>query len=165
MSTAIIRTDGQIQVGGNGDKFLVTSNGAVTAASNIISKADVIGLSTSDERLKHNISPVRNAVIRLRELGGFFSFDYDPDASECDKTDRIGLIYQKVHGPIAMRMKHKRDDGYGALNYIHPDYINLIGAGVLEVASEAEDLRAELISLKKRVHRLENTSYIDPTYY
>ncbi len=165
MSTAVIRTDGQIQVGGNGDKFLVTSAGAVTAASSIVSKADVIGLSTSDERLKHNICPVRDAVVRLRELGGFFSFDYNPDASEKDKVGRIGLIYQRVHGPLAGRMRHLRDDGHGALNYIHPDYINLIGAGVLEVAHEVEDLRAELSSLKKRVHRLENTSYMDPTYY
>lgn len=104
-------------------------------------------------------------MVRLRELGGFFSFDYNPDASEKDKVGRIGLIYQRVHGPLAGRMRHLRDDGHGALNYIHPDYINLIGAGVLEVAHEVEDLRAELSSLKKRVHRLENTSYMDPTYY
>lgn len=75
-------------------------------------------------------------------------FDYLPQAGVEDRRGHVGLIYQNVSGITGERMKRLRQDGYGALNYMSPDYINLIGASVLQVGDE-------MARLKQRVKKLE----------
>ncbi len=118
-------------------------NGDVYAAGRIT------GLNTSDERLKENIRPIEGATGLLRGLGGFFVFDYRAGAGESMRYGRVGLIFQKVRGHFAELMGLMREDGYGALNYISPDFINLIGASVLEVDGKVAELRREVAELRR----------------
>lgn len=120
-------------------------------AGNILANGDVVGYNTSDRRLKTNVRTVNNALAMLRNLGGYYTFDYTADAPEEEKCERIGLIFQNVasSGHLGELMSHVADNGYGALNYIKADYINLIGASVLEVDDE-------VMRLKGRVSELEN---------
>ena len=64
------------------------------------------------------------------------------------------MIFQKVRGHFAELMGLMREDGYGALNYISPDFINLIGASVLEVDGKVAELRREVAELRREVAEL-----------
>ncbi len=109
----------------------------------------ITGQNTSDERLKENIRPIEGATGLLRGLGGFFVFDYRAGAGESMRYGRVGLIFQNVRGRFAELMGLMRKDGYGALNYISPDFINLIGASVLEVDGKVAELQREVAELRR----------------
>ena len=83
-------------------------------------------------------------------LGGFFTFDYKPGVADDDRAGHIGLIWQNVQGHFANLMSLRRPDGYGALNYLCVDYINLIGAATLENSNEIEVLKNRIEKLERR---------------
>lgn len=122
-------------------------------AGNILAEGDVVGYNTSDRRLKTNVRAMNNSLAMLRNLGGYYTFDYTDDAPEGEKCERIGLIFQNVasSGHLGELMSHVADNGYGALNYIKADYINLIGASVLEVDDEVMRLKSRVAELEVEI--------------
>ena len=117
---------------------------------NILTSGKIAGTNTSDIRLKENVFPVKHAAEMLRGLGGFFTFDYKPGVADDDRAGHIGLIWQNVQGHFANLMSLRRPDGYGALNYLCVDYINLIGAATLENSNEIEVLKNRIEKLERR---------------
>ncbi len=145
---------------GGAHKFTMYSNG------NFLANGEITAKNVSDFRLKENIRTMKNAVETLRGLGGYYLFDYKEGVVDFHRFNRIGLIWQNVTGHFGELMGLKRDDGYGALNYIKPDYINLIGAGVLEIddrvrtlESEVKALKEENAELKRRLNLLNAARY------
>lgn len=120
---------------------------------NIYAAGEVTATNTSDMRLKRNILPIQNAIDLLKALGGYYTFDYLPDAVEREHNGRIGLLYQNVGGHFGELMRLSRNDGYGALNYLKPDYINLIGAATLENADEIAVLKQRVAALEEELER------------
>jgi hypothetical protein len=53
-------------------------------------------------------------------------------------------------------MCHKREDGMGALNYIHPKFISLIAGATMDNISEVEKLKRKIRNLEAKVKQLEN---------
>lgn len=100
-----------------------------------------------------NVRTVSNALVMLRNLGGYYTFDYTADARESEKCGRIGLIFQNVasSGHLGELMSHITDNGYGSLNYIKSDYINLIGASVLEVDDEVARLKSRVAEIEMEI--------------
>ena len=129
---------------------------ALHVIGNILATGEVTFFNGSDRRIKTNLRIVSNALGMLRSLGGYYSFDYTDDARESEKHDRIGLIYQNViaAGRFGELMGHVAENGYGALNYIKADYINLIGASVLEVDDEVTRLKRRVNDLENKVKQL-----------
>lgn len=125
---------------------------------NILATGEVTFFNGSDRRIKTNLRIVSNALGMLRGLGGYYSFDYTADARESERHDRIGLIYQNViaAGRFGELMGHVAENGYGALNYIKADYINLIGASVLEVDDEVTRLKRRVCELENEVKQLKS---------
>ena len=118
---------------------------------NLYTTGELTALTTSDRRLKTNVRPLREPLRRLRALGGYSFFFYDTASSEIYTKDRIGLIAQQAQGNVALRMTKRRPDGFLSLNYLHPDYINLIGASVLQVDDELTRLRQRVAALEKEL--------------
>ena len=129
-------------------RIIEYASGSLRVEGNLYTTGELTALTTSDLRLKRNVRPVDDPLRMLRALGGYRVFDYLPQAGVKDSREHIGLIYQAVCGVTGERMRKLRPDGYGALNYTCPDYINLIGASVLQVDDEIK-------RLKKRIEKLE----------
>ena len=51
-------------------------------------------------------------------------------------------------------MAYETEDGYGALNYLSPDYINTIAGATQETARLVKSLREEIDKLKKELSEL-----------
>lgn len=97
--SGILRTDGNFQVGSNGDRFTVLTNGKVGIGTTAPSeKLEVIGsvkatafvYNSSDRTLKKNIATISNPIEKIMKLRGV-TFDWKKDNSPS-----IGLIAQEV---------------------------------------------------------------------
>lgn len=106
--------------------------------------------TSSDRRLKENIRKA-DVGMYLRSLGGAFAFEYISEEVERDEFysgTHIGFIYQNIKSSLLSSMCIEREDGYGSLNYLHSDYLGLLGAAAIN----HED---RLAKLEKRVEQLE----------
>ena len=105
--------------------------------------------TSSDRRLKENIRKA-DVGMYLRSLGGAFAFEYISEEVERDEFysgTHIGFIYQNIKSSLLSSMCIEREDGYGSLNYLHSDYLGLLGAAAIS----HED---RLAKLEKRVEQL-----------
>ncbi len=145
----------QFDCGGN---FIWFSKG------NIAAKGELAAGSSSDRRLKKILSTpdYRN---RLLSLGDVVDYEYNDKAFQrnartTEHRRYTGLIWQNVVN-VLPQMAGKDDDGYGYLNYIHTDYINLV-AGALQqtirkqktIEQRVERLERENEELKQQLKRL-----------
>jgi hypothetical protein len=132
----------QFDCGGN---FIWFSKG------NIAAKGEVAAGSSSDARLK-NILSTPDYQKRLLSLGNVVDYEYNDIAFQrkartTEHRRYTGLIYQNVVN-VLPQMAGKDEDGYGYLNYIHTDYINLIAGALQQTILKQE-------TIEQRVARLE----------
>ena len=135
-------------------------DGRVVAAQNFICTGGVTAQNSSDRRLKRNIRKF-NAREVLMSLGGVYEYEYldsEVQKNHIYKGTHFGLIYQHVKGTKLDVMCHKREDGFGTLNYIHPKFISLIAGATMENISEVDKLKREIRHLKAKVKQLEQRS-------
>lgn len=125
---------------------------------NILATGGVTATNSSDERLKRNLRKF-NASKVLMSLGGVYEYEYiDSEAQKNHiyEGTHYGLIYQHVKDTTLDVMCHEREDGMGALNYIHPKFISLIAGATMENISEVEKLKRKIRHLEAKVKQLEN---------
>lgn len=152
------------QIGINGTKTFEVSDGTTIKASieiptgNLLATGGITAQNSSDERLKRNLRKF-NASKVLMSLGGVYEYEYidsEVQKNHIYEGTHYGLIYQHVKGTTLDIMCHEREDGMGALNYIHPKFISLIAGATMENISEVETLKREVRHLKAKVKQLEN---------
>ena len=120
----------------------------VTAYGDILAKGGVTAYTTSDRRLKTDIRAVRDGAERLMGLGDVSEFRY----KDGDGATHIGLMWQDVREKMpAMSHEH---DGHGALNYLAPDYINLIAAAAQENTRRIRDLEERTARLERMLSEM-----------
>ena len=125
---------------------------------NILATGGITAQNSSDERLKRNIRKF-NASKVLMNLGGVWEYEYidsEVESNHIYEGTHYGLIYQNVKGTALDAMCHEREDGMGALNYIHPKFISLIAGATMENISEVEKLKRKIRHLEQKVKQLEN---------
>lgn len=131
--------------------------GGLTWNGNLLANGAITMFYSSDERLKKNIRKV-NASEVLMSLGGIYQYEYIDSEVAKNSTyggSHYGLIYQNVKGTALDKMCHKREDGFGALNYLDTNFISLIAGATMENISEIEKLKKANRELKKKVEQLE----------
>lgn len=129
-----------------------------TVFGNLLVTGGVTATNSSDERLKRNIRKF-NASEVLMSLGGIWEYEYvdsEVERNHIYKGTHYGLIYQNVKGTNLDVMCHEREDGMGALNYIHQKFISLIAGATMENISEVEKLKRQIRHLEAKVKQLEN---------
>lgn len=139
------------------DRIQIDLSGNATLTGNFVATGGVTAQNSSDERLKRNIRKF-NAREVLMSLGGVWEYEYldsEVQKNHIYKGTHFGLIYQHVKGTKLDVMCHEREDGMGALNYIHPKFISLIAGATMENISEVEKLKREIRHLKNKVKQLE----------
>jgi hypothetical protein len=100
------------------DATLRWFNGAdrmtLTSAGNLSVTGDIVAFSTSDIRLKNNLTHVSNALENINKLGGY-TFDWSEKQDTYTGKD-YGIIAQEVEG-LFPEMVTTRDNGYKAVKY------------------------------------------------
>ena len=132
------------------DYTKVPTNG-IYSKGNILSAGNIIAYSSSS-RLVKDILPKRTTFSqRLTALGSVVDYRYN-NVLKRDKDTHIGLVYENVRDAMpGMCYTH---EGYGALNYLDTDYINLVAGAVQEHTDEIAHLKNKVASLEAEVTRL-----------
>ena len=133
-------------------------NGDLTSTGNISAQGSVTALTTSDRRLKCDFDYTLSYTDRLLALGRVCDFRYTEKARErgkggVDDEAHTGLIYQDAK-EVLPSMACEMEDGYGALNYLSPDYINTIAGSAQETARMLKAMKAEIEKLEKEITEL-----------
>lgn len=137
--------------------FTIDANANLATTGNILASGGITAQNSSDRRLKKNIRKF-NASKVLMSLGGVWEYEYvdsEVQKNHIYEGTHYGLIYQYVKGTALDVMCHKREDGFGTLNYIHPKFISLIAGATMENISEVEKLKRKIRSLEAKVKQLE----------
>lgn len=145
-------TAGNVAIGGT------TASEKLHVYGNILATGGVTAQNSSDRRLKRNLRKF-NASKVLMSLGAVWEYEYidsEVQKNHIYEGTHYGLIYQHVKGTKLDVMCHEREDGMGALNYIHPKFISLIAGATMENISEVEKLKREIRHLKNKVKQLES---------
>lgn len=123
-------------------------DGPVVANGNITAEGDVIAYSSSDERLKDNITPISGCLDKVLSLDAI-EFDWN-DKQETYTGHDIGLIAQQVQ-KIAPEIVTERSDGYLAMKY--EKVVPLLVGAVQEQDALLDDLESQVNKLIKNSNR------------
>ncbi len=114
-------------------------------AGRIDASNDIVAFNSSDERLKENITPIANALDKVKSLTGV-EFDWKPEHKEAHGHEGrdTGIIAQQVLAvmPTAVRTN---DTGYLAVRY--EKLIGLLIEGMKEQQTQIDELKAKLDGL------------------
>ena len=112
-------------------------------AGEINASADIIAFSSSDERLKENVTPISDPIEKLSKIGGY-EFDWK-DNDECSHTGHdVGVIAQEIE-QVLPDIVTTRDSGYKAVKY------EKLTALLIEVTKSQQ---AQIDELKRQVEQL-----------
>lgn len=141
-----ITSSGTITIGSTGDNIRINSLGVGIAASattgRIDASNDIVGFSSSDIRLKKDITVLENATESLAKLRGV-SYVWDPQSLDIHgyTGKDYGIIAQDVEKVFPEMVQH-RDNGYLAVRYER--LIGVLVAAVNEQSKRIKELEARL---------------------
>ena len=115
----------------------VKVTGFLHATQAITSNGDIVAEVDSDERLKDNIEPIKDALGKLQTLSGN-TFTWN-DKSEKVGISDIGVIAQEVEKVIPMAVRPK-DSGYLRVQY--SKIIPLLVQSIKELSEKVEKLES-----------------------
>ncbi len=118
-----------------------------STAGRIDASNDIVAYSSSDERLKHNITPIENAIDKVKSLTGV-EFDWKPEYKHAHGYEGhdTGIIAQQVQEVIPSAVR-TNDTGFLAVRY--EKLIGLLVEGMKEQQAQIEELKAKLDGLTK----------------
>jgi hypothetical protein len=116
-------------------------------AGRIDASNDIVAYSSSDERLKQNITPIENALDKVKSLTGV-EFDWKPEYKHAHGYEGhdTGIIAQQVQEVIPSAVR-TNDTGFLAVRY--EKLIGLLVEGMKEQQAQIEELKAKLDGLTK----------------
>ena len=131
-------TSGSVVAGGVSSSGVINANGGLVAKGNITATADIIAFSSSDERLKDNLTCITDSNNIINGLNNY-CFDWN------DKSERegpgIGVLAQDVQ-KVLPNAVCERDNGDLAVDY--NQFIPVLLQRVKELSAEVEDLKAKI---------------------
>ena len=130
-----------------------TLGSTLTVNGDLTVKGTIIDSTSSDIRLKNILEQV-DYQEKLLSLGDVVDFDYNDTAFSRENSSNLehrsytGLIYQNVK-EILPQMAHEDEDGYGCLNYLSHDYINLIAGALQQTITKQKQLEKRISVLEE----------------
>jgi hypothetical protein len=118
-------------IGGDFSASIVTITGELRATG------DVIAYYSSDERLKDNITPISNALDKVKQIGGY-EFDWNDKQSTYEGHD-VGVIAQEIEA-VLPELVTTRDNGYKAVKY--EKIIALLIEAIKEQQRQIDELKS-----------------------
>ena len=146
-SFAIISGDGDYYSDTTYDKlaFKVQADGATTVGGNLTVSGsvnvtgDITAYHTSDARLKDNVTPIENALYKVKQIGGY-EFDWNNN-SEHSGHD-VGVIAQEIE-KVLPEVVAERDNGYKAVRY--EKIVALLIEAVKQQQSQIDELKLDIL--------------------
>lgn len=136
-----------------GSSLLVTTNAKITgslAVGNISPNAtvgridaanDVVAFSTSDIRFKTNVTPIKDAVNKVKNISGV-EFDWIPNEEHHGYTGHdVGVIAQELEN-VLPELVTTRESGYKAVKY--EKIVALLIEAIKEQQQEIEELKKKI---------------------
>jgi len=113
-----------------------------STAGRIDASNDIVAYSSSDERLKYNITPIENAIDKVKSLTGV-EFDWKPEYKHAHGYEGhdTGIIAQQVQEVIPSAVR-TNDTGFLAVRY--EKLIGLLIEANKELAARVEELEKKL---------------------
>ena len=99
---------------------------------------DVTAFSTSDERLKDNVTPIESAIDKINQIGGY-EFDWN-NSSEHSGHD-VGVIAQEIE-KVLPEVVVDRDTGYKAVRY--EKIVALLIQAIKEQQLQIDELKSKI---------------------
>ena len=119
--------------------------GDIRSKRNLIAEEDIIAFSSSDKRLKDDITLIDEPLSKIMSLDAI-EFNWNDNQSTYTGHD-IGLVAQQVE-EVAPEIVETRKDGYKAIKYEKVNAL-LVGA-IQEQQKKIEFLEKRLESLERR---------------
>jgi hypothetical protein len=110
----------------------------------------ILSVTSSDERLKQNITPIENSLDIITNLRGvYFNWKDNEDFNSGDETRQIGMIAQEVEEflPEAVTLNGNKD--YKTIRY--SEMIGLLIEGIKEQNTLIQNLQSEIESIKQKL--------------
>ena len=132
----------------NGSLALDVANSATDGR--IDAANDIVAFSTSDIRFKENVTPIQDAVSKIKTLRGV-EFDWKPLTKKQKKKlhgnegHDVGVIAQEVE-KVLPEVVQTRKSGYKAVKY--EKMIPLLIESIKEQQEQIEELKKEVEELK-----------------
>jgi hypothetical protein len=103
---------------------------------------DIVAFSTSDIRFKENITPIENAIDKIRKISGN-TYDWKLELKDIHgyEGNDVGVIAQEVEA-VLPQLVQNRDNGYKAVKY--DKLVALLIEGIKEQQLQIEQLRIDL---------------------
>ena len=122
--------------------FFSSSMGVGTSAQGTIGRIDasndVVAFSTSDERLKDNITPIEDALNKVSQVQGI-EFDWvEKEGIHGNEGHDVGVIAQEIE-KVLPEVVTTRDNGYKAVKY--EKIIPLLVEAIKELQAEVQELK------------------------
>lgn len=140
--------------GGNVGIGTTSPSQKLHVAGNILADGAITCKAVSDIRLKTIVKEEVDYRYKLLELGSVIDFYYndkaiDRNTGAVDKERHIGLIYQLAKTSKLVNFCHEDKDGYGSINYLSTDYINLIAGALQQTIRKQETIEQRIARLEK----------------
>ena len=110
----------------------------------------ILSVTSSDERLKKNITPIQNSLDIITNLRGvYFNWKDNEDFNSGDETRQIGMIAQEVEEflPEAVTLNGNKD--YKTIRY--SEMIGLLIEGIKEQNTLIQNLQSEIELIKQKL--------------
>jgi hypothetical protein len=118
---------------------------------NIRANGDIIAYSTSDVKLKDNISAIESPIEKISKINGVsFNWNDKQSAHEVGKKD-YGVIAQEVED-ILPELVTTRDNGYKAVYY--EKLVPLLIESIKEQQTQIDELKNTIIHLTEKINNL-----------
>jgi hypothetical protein len=100
---------------------------------------DVVAYSTSDFRLKENITPILNPIAKIEAIGGY-TFDWKPEHKDLHGFEGhdVGVIAQEIE-VIMPEVVTTRDNGYKAVKY--EKLVPLLIEAIKDLQKQVDELK------------------------
>ena len=121
---------------------------ASATAGRIDAANDVVAFSTSDIRFKENITPIPNAIEKIRKISGN-TYDWKAELKDVHgyEGNDVGVIAQEIE-EVLPQLVQNRDNGYKAVKY--DKLVALLIEGIKEQQQHIDNLTIQVEELKKQ---------------
>jgi hypothetical protein len=114
----------------------------------IDASGDIVAFSTSDKNFKENITPIENAIEKIRMISGN-TYDWKSDMKEFHgfEGNDVGVIAQEIEA-VLPQLVTTRETGYKAVKY--DKLVALLIEGIKEQQQNIDNLTIQVEELKKQ---------------
>jgi len=137
---AIFNEDGSVELYYNNVKTLETTDAGITVqGEGRFVNGDLIAFASSDKRLKDNISPIKQALDKVKSISGN-TFDWNEASGK--EGSEVGVIAQEVDALNLPGVTTIRDDGTYAVRY--EKLVPVLIEAIKELSAKVDSLEQKL---------------------